>query len=107
MIAAGTRYLQIVGPFYGFFGAGMALYFASQGAARVFWPLVAGLSRVAVSVGGGWLALRWGGGMDGVYFALGLGLAVVGVVNAAAIALGSWSPPQQCPFPTKIEGAVG
>lgn len=107
MIVAGTRYLQIVGPYYGFFGAGMALYFASQGAARVFWPLVAGLSRVAVSVGGGWLALQWGSGIDGVYLALALGLAVVGIVNAAAIAIGSWSPSQQCPFSAKIEGAAG
>jgi Na+-driven multidrug efflux pump len=34
MIAAGSEYLRIVGPFYGFFGLGMALYFASQGRAR-------------------------------------------------------------------------
>ncbi|MGZ5160786.1 MAG: MATE family efflux transporter [Burkholderiales bacterium] len=39
VIAEGSRYLRIVGPFYGFFGAGMALYFASQGAGRLGWPL--------------------------------------------------------------------
>jgi Na+-driven multidrug efflux pump len=37
MIAVGSNYLQIVGPFYGFFGGGLALYFASQGAGRVGW----------------------------------------------------------------------
>ena len=37
MIEVGTSYLQIVGPFYGFFGGGLALYFASQGAGRVGW----------------------------------------------------------------------
>jgi putative MATE family efflux protein len=105
-IAAGARYLQIVGPFYGFFGAGMALYFASQGAARVTWPLIAGLLRVAVSVGGGWLALRWGGGMDSIYLALGLGLSVVGLVNAAAVALGSWSSPQDRSVFVEPDGAV-
>jgi len=31
MIEVGTSYLRIVGPFYGFFGGGLALYFASQG----------------------------------------------------------------------------
>ncbi|WP_375460376.1 MATE family efflux transporter [uncultured Enterovirga sp.] len=92
MIATGTRYLQIVGPFYGFFGGGLALYFASQGAGRVGWPLVAGLGRVLVSVGGGWLALRLGAGLDGVYVALGLGLLTIGIVNAAAVAKGAWFP---------------
>jgi MATE family, multidrug efflux pump len=31
MLDAGSRYLHTVGPLYGFFGLGMALYFASQG----------------------------------------------------------------------------
>lgn len=106
MVAAGTRYLELVGPFYGFFGAGMALYFASQGAARVTWPLIAGLLRVAVSAGGGWLALHWGFGMDGIYLALGIGFAIVGLVNAAAVALGSWSLPQERLVSVKTEGAV-
>ena len=47
MIAAGTRYLRVVGPFYGFFGLGMALYFASQGAGALTWPLLAGVLRLA------------------------------------------------------------
>ena len=41
MLDAGSRYLHIVGPCYGFFGFGMALYFASQGAGRLSWPLLA------------------------------------------------------------------
>ncbi len=43
VIAAGSAYLRIVGPTYGFFGLGLALYFASQGAGRLFWPLTGGL----------------------------------------------------------------
>ena len=46
MLAVGTRYLQMVGPLYGFFGFGLALYFAAQGAGRVGWALAAGLLRV-------------------------------------------------------------
>ena len=41
MLDAGSRYLHAVGPFYGLFGLGMALYFASQGAGRLLWPLLA------------------------------------------------------------------
>src|SRR5258705_13441510 len=58
VIETGSAYLRIVGPTYGFFGLGMALYFASQGAARLFWPLLSGSLRVLVAIGGGWLAPR-------------------------------------------------
>src|SRR5260370_18468543 len=34
MVNAGSQYLQTVGPFYGFFGLGLVLYFASQGAGK-------------------------------------------------------------------------
>ena len=102
MIATGTRYLQIVGPFYGAFGAGLALYFASQGAGRVGWPLLAGLVRVAVAIGGGWIALNVAGGLDGVYWALGIGLLIVGVVNAAAVAMGAWFTSPAQPRPGRV-----
>ncbi len=90
MLGIGSRYLHLVGPFYGFAGIGLALYFASQGAGRVGWPLVAGLARMAVSIGGGFLALRLGYGLDGVFLALGLGLAALGLINAGAVAAGAW-----------------
>ena len=73
MLDAGTRYLQAVGPFYGLFGLGMALYFASQGAGRLLWPLLANLVRLLIAAGGGWLALRWGGDLSHVFLALGRG----------------------------------
>src|SRR6202043_1174107 len=61
MIAAGAAYLRSVGPAYGFFGLGLSLYFASQGAGRLLWPLFAGLIRLLIAVGGGWLAFSLGG----------------------------------------------
>ncbi|WP_422421670.1 MATE family efflux transporter [Pseudomonas sp. GZD-222] len=61
MLEAGTQYLQIVGPLYGFFGLGQVLHFASQGAGRLFWPVTGNLARLVVAGLGGWLALRWGG----------------------------------------------
>ena len=92
MLATGTAYLRIVGPFYGAFGAGLALYFASQGAGRVGWPLVGGLARVAVAVGGGLFALRVWGTLESTFVALGLAFLVFPAVNATAIALGAWFP---------------
>jgi len=91
VVAVGTRYLQIVGPAYGFFGLGLALYFASQGAGRLLWPLMAGGTRLLVASVGGWLAVRWlGGGPSAVFTAMALALVVFGAANALAIRLGAW-----------------
>ena len=90
MLDAGARYLRWVGPFYGFFGLGMGLYFASQGAGRLFWPLMAGVLRLVIAAAGGWLALRLGFGLTGVFLALGAALVVLGLVNALSVAGGAW-----------------
>jgi Na+-driven multidrug efflux pump len=90
MIEAGARYLQIVGPVYGLFGLGMELYFASQGAGRLLWPLLANLARLLIAAAGGFLALRFTGSPTGVFVALAAALATFGLINAAAVACGAW-----------------
>ena len=90
MLDAGSRYLHAVGPLYGFFGLGMALYFASQGAGRLLWPLLANFARLIIAAGGGWLALEWDGNLFHVFLALGAALAAFGLINAAAVARGVW-----------------
>jgi putative MATE family efflux protein len=90
MIAAGTRYLHAVGPAYGLFGLGMALYFASQGAGRLLWPLIANMTRLAIAGGGGWLALRWTGELSSVFAVQAFALVVFGLIIAAAVASGAW-----------------
>jgi putative MATE family efflux protein len=91
MLEAGSDYLRMVGPFYGFFGLGMALYFASQGAGRLLWPLLANCTRFVVSVGGGWLALQLTGELTGVFAALAAALTAFGLMNALGVAGGAWS----------------
>ena len=90
MIEAGSRYLQVVGPVYGLFGLGMALYFASQGAGRLLWPFLANLARLLIASVGGFLALRWTGSLSAVFVALSVALAAFGLINAAAVASGAW-----------------
>jgi putative MATE family efflux protein len=90
MVAVGEHYLQIVGPFYGFFGGGLALYFASQGAGRLGWPMVAAVVRVAVAAGGGWLAVKFLGGSDALFISLAIALVIFGGINASAVAGGVW-----------------
>ena len=51
MLETGVAYLRIVGPTYGFFGLGLSLYFASQGAGRLKWPLPCASSSVSAAAG--------------------------------------------------------
>ena len=90
VIAYGSQYLRIVGPFYGFFGVGMVLYFASQGAGRLAWPLLAGILRLTVAGAGGWAAYHFTQHLSFVFTALAVALTVFGLVVAGAVALGSW-----------------
>ncbi len=99
VLAAGITYLRIVGPTYGFFGLGLALYFASQGAGRLLWPLLAGFSRLVVASAGGWIAIRWlGGGLASSFAAIAFAFVVYGVTLALAVRSGAWrlsAPPSR------------
>jgi putative MATE family efflux protein len=90
MLDAGSAYLRSIGPFYGFFGLGLALYFASQGAGKLAWPLAAGFLRMLIGLGGGWIALRLTGSLSALFFALGAGMFAYGVIVTLAVTRGTW-----------------
>lgn len=102
MLNAGARYLHAVGPVYGLFGMGMALYFASQGAGRMLWPLIANFTRLTIAAGGGWLMLRSGGSLTQVFMAQGAALAAFGLINAGAVAAGAWFGGAAWPWPRLV-----
>ena len=85
VLAAGTRYLRIVAPSYGAVSVGMILYFACQGRARMVWPLVAGIARLAVAAGGGLLLAREGAGMTAVFAAVAAGSVIYGLLNTLGL----------------------
>ena len=90
MLETGSAYLRVVGPAYGFFGLGLSLYFASQGAGRLLWPLLGGFLRLLIAVGGGWLVLSATGSLRAAFVALAVALVAYGVTVAGAIAAGAW-----------------
>ena len=90
MLATGADYLRRVGPTYGFFGLGLALYFASQGAGKLFWPLVSSVVRMVVAVGGGWLAYAATGSLGWVFAAVATGMLVYGTSLGLLIRCGAW-----------------
>ena len=89
VVAIATRALGIIGPAYGAFGLGMALYFASLGAGRMRWPMAAACTRCGVAVGGGW-SLAQMFGLDGQFLGVALGITGYGLVLAASVRPGVW-----------------
>jgi MATE family, multidrug efflux pump len=91
VLAAGAIYLRIVGPTYGFFGLGLALYFASQGAGRLLWPVLGGASRLLVAAGGGWLVVHaLGGGLAALCGVIAFAFVIFGSTIALAVRGGAW-----------------
>jgi len=90
LLAVGSTYLRIVGPCFGFFGIGIALYFSSQGAGRLAWPLIAGLLRITIAIGGGALVLQLTGSLAALLAVYAFGIVTYGLVIAAAVGSGRW-----------------
>lgn len=80
-LAAGTAYLRSVGPFFGLFGIGFALYCASQGIGKMGWPLAGAFLRSAVAIIGGMAATS----MEDVFTAVAVGMAAFGSVCAVGM----------------------
>ena len=85
-------YLQIVGPFYAFFGLALCLYFASQGAGRVLWPVLAVLLRViVVAVGCTLLSNELETPPEAFFALMATGMVCQAIVSGIAIRLGAWT----------------
>lgn len=93
LLATGAHYLRIAGPCYGFFAMGIALYFASQGAGRLKWPLLAGAARLLLYAGLGWAVLAATGSLS-AFFALGaVAMVLYGLLILWSVASGRWFAP--------------
>ncbi len=91
VVAIAARALGIIGPAFGGFGLGMALYFASLGTGRMTWPAMAALSRIGLAIGGGWLLGDvLGLGLDGQFIAVAAGITAYGAVIASSVRPGVW-----------------
>lgn len=101
MLSTGATYLHIVGPFYGFFAMGFAMYFASQGAGRLKWPLLAGLARLIVAVGVGGAVLALSGSLVAFFAIAAVATCLYGLIVLWAIASGTWFAGQ-----SRAEGAI-
>jgi putative MATE family efflux protein len=91
VIATGSLYLHIVAPLYPLFGAGVTLYFASQGSGQVLKPVLAGTARLLFVVTGATLVMQLGGPLWAVFAVIALGLALFGGLTAWVVHKANWS----------------
>ena len=91
VLDAAYTYLRIAGGCYAFFGAGIALYFASQGAGKMLWPVLAGSARFVIAVVGGLIVLRYFNGTPaGLFMVVGFAMIAYGVGTVAAVKWSRW-----------------
>ena len=86
----GVRYLAIAAPFYGLFGAGQALYFASQGTGRLILPVTVSVVRFLTVAAIGALVVSFGWEVGGLFVAVAIGLTLMGVGQALCLLGPGW-----------------
>ena len=85
------QYIQIVGFCYAFQGLGLSLYFASQGANAMKWPIIATITRFIVAALGGWMAVYWfSSGLTGVFYSAATAMSLFGLMLIISLKLGAW-----------------
>jgi putative MATE family efflux protein len=89
--AAASSYLMWAGPAFAFFGAGVCLYFSSQGAAKVGGPVIAGTARLVMVGGGGWLLASTNAPAWSLFALVGAAMVVYGLGTALSVRLSDWS----------------
>lgn len=90
VLSYARHYLVTAGPAFPFFGLGLTLYFASQGAGQVMGPVLAGTLRLVLVAGAGlWLAQHQG--TSGHFYQLvAWAMVLYGLATAAAVKFTPW-----------------
>tara|TARA_B100000768_G_scaffold26430_1_gene24504 strand:+ start:7797 stop:8768 length:972 start_codon:yes stop_codon:yes gene_type:complete len=86
----GILYLSIVAPFYCLFGAGQALYFASQGTGKIVLPVSVGILRFLIVSISAYLVLHFSLPIEIIFYAVSTGLALTGIGLALCLLGPDW-----------------
>ena len=91
VLATGALYLHWVGPVYVLLAMGAALYFASQGAGRVLWPVLSASARLVVILLGGSLLTSLGAPLWAVCALAATGILIYGVMIIMSVYRTRWA----------------
>jgi len=90
--ATSHQYLSTVAPFYAFLGLASAMYFSSQGAAKVLGPVLAQTARlVYIALLGWWLATHDATAQNFFWLAAS-SMVVLGILSSSSVVLTRWGP---------------
>lgn len=84
------QYLVTAGPAFAFFGMGLTLYFASQGAGQVIGPVLAGTSRLVLVAGAGYWLSQHQASASQFYTLVAVAMVLYGLATAVAVKLTPW-----------------
>jgi Na+-driven multidrug efflux pump len=88
----GALYLGVAGPFYGFFGAGQALYFGNQGAGKMIIRVQISSSRLLLVCSVGILCVVFSWNLSVIFWAVGIGLLIIGTGQSLNMFDPVWNP---------------
>jgi len=101
--AASRQYLSTAAPMYAFIGLATAMYFSSQGAAKVVGPVMAQTARLLFIGTGGWWLSTHGATAQNFFALAAASMVVLGVLSCASVILTRWEPKQR---PVPVVGAA-
>jgi len=87
---AAADYLRVAGFAFGFFGLGLCLYFASQGAGRVGGAIAAQALRLAIVMVGGWILVESAAPLWMLFALSAVAMVAMGLGTALFIKLARW-----------------
>jgi MATE family, multidrug efflux pump len=90
--AASRQYLLTAAPMYAFVGLSSSMYFSSQGAAKVFGPVLAQTARLVFVAGGGWWISAHGASAASFFVLAAASMLVLGILSATSVGLTRWGP---------------
>jgi len=90
--AASRQYLHTVAPLYAFIGLSIAMYFSSQGAAKMLGPVLAQTARLVFVAIGGWWLLRHQASAADFFVLAAASMVVLGTLSALSVVLTRWGP---------------
>lgn len=85
------QYIQIIGVCYIFQGYGLSLYFASQGANAMKWPIIITAIRLIVFSVLALVAVYWlSYGLVSIFYASAIAMVIFGILMVISLKMGAW-----------------
>ena len=85
------QYIQILGVCYVFQGYGLSLYFASQGANAMKWPIIITAIRLIVFSVIALVAVYWlSYGLVSIFYASAIAMGIFGILMVISLKMGAW-----------------